>query len=104
MSYRILTTEAFENSLNKLDNSIKIKIAKEIEHIKINPYSGKHLGYKFFREKKINNYRIYYLIYDDYVAVFLIEISDKKTPQSIINNIKIKFSYYLNIIKERFKV
>lgn len=49
---------------------------------------GKPLGYNFFREKKIKNKRIYYLIYEELNIILLVAGSDKKTQQKTINVIK----------------
>ena len=62
MAYKVFTSDEFERDFSNLDTSLKIQIEKEIEQLEINPYVGKPLGYKFFREKKVKNYRIYYLI------------------------------------------
>lgn len=49
---------------------------------------GKSLGYSFFREKKIQHKRIYYLIYEELNVILLVAGSDKKTQQKTINTIK----------------
>jgi len=59
--YKIFTTKEFEDKFNKLDLSIQIQIDNEIEQLENNPFVGKPLGYGFFREKKIKNFRFYYL-------------------------------------------
>ncbi|MBU1111692.1 MAG: type II toxin-antitoxin system RelE/ParE family toxin [archaeon] len=92
--YQIFTTEEFDKRYKKLDKSIKNEVAKEIDQLEENPYSGKPLGYKFFREKKVRNYRFYYLIYDGYVVVFVITISTKKDQQDAIDKIKRLIPYY----------
>ena len=51
--YEIYTTAQFDIDFINLDNSLKIQIENEIEQLKTNPYVGKPLGYKFFREKKV---------------------------------------------------
>ncbi len=86
--YKILTTEQFDRDFEKLDKSLQMQVAKEIEKLAENPFSGKPLGYKFFREKKIGNYRFYYLIYENEIVVFVIAISTKKDQQTAINTIK----------------
>jgi len=86
--YKIFTTEQFEEKFNKLDHSVQEQIDKEIEQLETNPYVGKPLGYEFFREKKVKNFRIYYLIYEEYIVVFVITISDKKDQQKAIDTIK----------------
>ena len=102
--YKILITEQFEKDFNKLDNSLRQQIEREIEQLESNPYIGKPLGYTFLREKKIKNHRIYYLIYEQYVVVFVVAVSDKKDQQKAINAIKKLIPYYREKIKEKVNV
>ena len=55
--------------------------------LKENPYVGDSIKYKFFREKRIKEKRIYYLIYDDLSAVLIVAFGGKKAQQSTINKI-----------------
>lgn len=100
--YRIYTAEEFERDFNKLDRSVKKQIEKEIGQLETNPYVGKPLGYKFFREKKVGNHRFYYLIYEEYLVVFLIALSDKKQQQKVIDTIKSLMPYYRKEIEKKF--
>lgn len=100
--YTIVLTDEFEKYLRKLDNSLQLQIDKEIEQLESNPSVGKPLGYSFFREKKVRNYRIYYLIYEEYLVVFLITISDKKDQQSTIDKIKGLIPIYKEEIRRKF--
>ena len=100
--YKIYTTEEFDRDFNKIDYSIQKQIEKILEKLEVNPYVGKPLGYDFLREKKIQNYRIYYLIYDNYISVFVIAISDKKDQQDVINKIKSLIPFYKEEIKKKF--
>lgn len=102
--YKIYLADEFERSFNKLDNSIQEQIDKEIEQLITNPYAGKPLGYSFFREKKIRNYRIYYLIYKEEVVVFLISISNKKDQQKSIDKIKALIPIYKEEIQRKFNL
>ena len=101
MKYKIYTTEEFDRDYKRLDQSLKIQIDKEIEKLETNPYASKPLNYLFFREKKVRNYRVYFLIYDDLVIVFVIAISDKKNQQRTINTIKSLIPFYKEEIKKR---
>ena len=65
MTYKIYFTEEFERDFKKCDYSIRERVNNEIEQLKENPYVGKPSAYNFFREKKVGNYRVYYLIYDE---------------------------------------
>lgn len=102
--YKIYTTEEFDKDFKNLDKSLKYQIEREIEQLKINPYVGKPLGYKFFREKKIKNYRFYYLIYDEYVVIFVIALSDKKDQQKVIDTIKNLIPFYREEIKKKINL
>lgn len=102
--FRVFTTKEFDIDFERLDNSIQKIINKEVEQLKTNPYVGKPLGYKFFREKKTKNYRFYYLIYEEYVVVFIIAISSKKDQQATIDKIKKLIPYYKEEIRKRLNL
>ena len=99
--YKLYTTDEFDRDFDKLENSVQRQIEKILDKIEINPYVGKPLGYEFFREKKIQNYRVYYLIYDTYISVFVIAVSDKKDQQEVINKIKSLIPFYKEEIKKK---
>lgn len=102
MGYKILTTPEFDKTFKKLDSEIQKQISKEIDQLEDNPYSGKPLGYKYLREKKLDKYRVFYLIYEEYVVVFVISLSAKKDQQKSIDIIKKLIPYYREEIKKRF--
>ena len=84
MSWKVITTNDFREDLFKLDNSLASRILKEVDQLKSNPFRGKPLGYKFFREKKVRNYRFYYLIFKEKVLVLIVSLSSKKNQQFVI--------------------
>ena len=102
--YKILTTEEFDRDFEKLDTSIQRMIDGEIKQLEANPHIGKPLGYKFFREKKVRNYRFYYLVYDEYVVVFVVAISSKKDQQKAIDKIRLLMPYYKEEIKRKLNL
>lgn len=61
--YRVLVTEEFLKEYSKLSIGEQKRLDKIKEQLKTNPFSGKPIGYHFFREKKIEEKRLYYLIY-----------------------------------------
>lgn|SRR3989338_148873 len=103
MVYEIYKSESFLEDYEKLSKSEKSRVDKIKEQLKVNPYTGKPLGYKFFREKRFNGKSLYYLIYDDYVVVFVIAISNKKTQQATIDSIKKAFDIYKQEIYDNLK-
>lgn len=87
MAYAVYTTESFEREFNKLSDFDK-NIAKKIfSKLKENPYIGDEIRYKFFREKRLREKRIYYLIYDDLSAVLIVAFGGKKAQQETINEV-----------------
>ena len=93
--YKIYHSNRFDKELVKFDKSFQEWVDKLEDKLIFNPYSGDPLGVKWFREKKHGKYRIYFLIYDDLEAVFMVAISDKKDQQIVINTI--------NFLLESFK-
>lgn len=87
MSYAVYISESFENKLNELSKSDKEQISKIYNQLKENPYVGDQIRYKFFREKRIKEKRIYYLVYDDLQAVLIVALGGKKTQKETIDEI-----------------
>lgn len=87
--WNVEQTDLFEKTFNKLiPQDIQEYFKKQIFKLSENPYVGKPLSYAFFREKKIKKWRLYYLIYDTYLVLYLINLSDKKLQQQVIDRIK----------------
>lgn len=92
--FRIFRAEWYEKKLNKLSTNEQERAKKFEQDLKQNPYQGKPLGYEFFREKKFDGKRMYFLVYECHQVVFLITISDKKTQQEVIDVIKANLDVY----------
>ena len=106
MSYAVYVTESFEKEMEKVSKSEKEILQKIFLQLKDNPYVGDSLQYRFLREKRIKEKRVYYLVYDDLKAVLIIAFGGKKSQQETINEI-IKylpeFRGYLKKILEQEK-
>ena len=98
--YKIYTTKRFEKEKSKLTLDEQRKIDKIFLQLKSNPYVGDQLRYKFFREKRIKEKRIYYLVYDDFLAVLIVAISNKKTQKETIDYIMSFFDEYRRYVGE----
>ncbi len=97
--YRVYRTETFDKKIRKLSAEEQKRIENIEQQLKENPFVGKPLGYRFFREKKVGGKRIYYLVYDDLKVVLLVAVSDKKTQQATIDMIKENMPVYYEAIK-----
>ncbi len=105
MSYKVFRTRKFDKELEKQFSPNEQKEINDFEQKQLtkNPYLGDPLSYRFFREKKISGKRIYYLIYDDVQAVLMIAVSNKKTQQETIDEIRDHLDDYYNVIKESIR-
>ena len=94
MAYAVYTTESFEDEISNLSDFDKNIIQKIYQRLKENPYSGDQIRYPFFREKRIREKRIYYLVYDDLKMVLMVTIGGKKTQKETIDKIAGYFKEY----------
>lgn len=65
-----------------------------------NPFVGKPLSVKWFRKKKFKKYRIYYIIYENIQSVYVVNLSNKKEQQKIINSIMLLLDAYKKEIEK----
>ena len=89
--YKVYHSQKFDEELSKFDKDFYNRVDKIEDQLVENPYVGDPISVKWFREKRYGKYRIYYLIYEDIQAVFMVGISEKKDQQKIINTIKFLF-------------
>ena len=87
--YKVYHSSKFDEQLFKFDKDFQERVDKIEDQLVGNSYTGDSLNVKWFREKRIGKYRIYYLIYEDLNSVFMVAISEKKDQQKVINTIKL---------------
>ena len=100
MIYRVFRSDHYNKKLEKIDASEQDRIKKFEQMLKEQPFSGKPLGYKFFREKKFNGKRMLFLVYEEYKCIFLITITHKKAQQHEIDLIKANLDIYKEELKK----
>jgi mRNA-degrading endonuclease RelE of RelBE toxin-antitoxin system len=94
MVYAVYVLNIFDKEMNKLSESDKEIVKKIFIQLKENPYVGDQIRYRFFREKRIREKRIYYLVYDDLKIVLMITIGGKKAQEETIDKIVKYFEEY----------
>ncbi len=87
MTYAVYTIDKFDRQFEKLSEEYQRRIKNLFLQLKENPYVGDQLKIKILREKRLEEKRIYYLVFDDLNAVLVVAMSDKKTQQETINRI-----------------
>jgi len=97
---RVLSTKEFDTWEKLLPKDLQNEIQAFIKELKKGAKIGQPLGYPFFREKRIDGRRMYFLVYEDIDTVLLITISDKKAQQDAIDKIKKDVDYYNKLIRK----
>ncbi|HZX20540.1 MAG TPA: hypothetical protein VFF13_06010 [archaeon] len=104
MAYKVFLAPVFKSKLQGADKDFKDWFDGILDQLTENPFVGKPLSAKWFREKKHKKQRVYYLIYEQLKAVYVVNMSEKKDQQAIINSIKLLLDLYKeeieNIAKE----
>lgn len=105
--FRIFTTKEFDKDFSKLNPKEQVRVNKILKQLKEQGGDvGKSLsGLSFFREKKFDGRRLYYLVYKDFFVILAIAISDKKAQQATINKILLDLveyqQYVYGLLKKR---
>jgi mRNA-degrading endonuclease RelE of RelBE toxin-antitoxin system len=98
--YAVIGTDTYIQELSKwpkADREIAEKFPKKLAG---SPLSGAPLGYKFLREKRVGERRIYYLIYENLKLVLLVATSGKKDQQDTIDHIKTQLNEYRKVAEK----
>lgn len=101
--YKVYLSKSFQEEVSKYDKSFQERIDKIEDKLMFNPEYGTPLGTKWFRESRFENYRIYYLVYEDLQAIYMVAISDKKNQQKTINTIRLFLEFFKDEIEKLVK-
>ncbi|MBS3099750.1 type II toxin-antitoxin system RelE/ParE family toxin [Candidatus Pacearchaeota archaeon] len=101
--YKVFRSVGFQEEIEKYDKNIQDRIDKIEERLTENLEYGNPLGTKWFQESRFENYRIYYLIYEDLQAVYMVAISSKKDQQKTINTIRLFLEFFREEIEKLIK-
>ncbi len=96
--YIIFVTEPFEKLFYTLEKSEQIWIDKIKNKLKEN-VAGKPLGFEWFREKKYENKRLYFLVDEQNKKILLVAFATKKDQQKVIDFIKSNMKELLDYLK-----
>lgn len=98
-----MMTEEFERDCSKLSLPEQQRVQKILRQLQEQGADiGKPLsGLTFFREKKFEGKRVYYLVYRNLAVILMLAISDKKAQQATINRILVDIAEYQQyVLKE----
>ncbi len=87
MVYAVYGTDTFEKEFGKLGRDYRDSVRKIFLQLKENPYVGDSIRYRFFREKRIREKRIYYIVYEEFSSVLVVAVGGKKVQQNTIDEI-----------------
>ena len=101
--FKVIGTDTYLEELDKwpkFERDIAEKLPKRLAE---SPFSGSPLGYKFLREKRIKEKRVYYLIYEDLELVLIVATSSKKDQQATIDHIKESLDEFRTVAEDIIK-
>ena len=96
--YKTYATDTFKKIYNSLNQGEKDWINKTKAKLKESP-SGKTLKYRWFKEKKYLNKRLYFLIDEKSRKILFISFAPKKEQQQIIDYVKANMKELLHYLK-----
>ncbi|MBI4043449.1 MAG: hypothetical protein HY393_01420 [Candidatus Diapherotrites archaeon] len=103
-AYRVFKNVQFDEKFVRLTVFEKARVERFLNQLTEKPgMVGKPLGVHFFREKKFNGKRVYYLVYEEWKSVMIINISNKKEQASTIQEIRMKLGHYKDFMQSILK-
>ena len=93
-AFSVFVTRTFQSKLLKQDKKFRVLVEKAFDQLALNPLAGKPLGARWFREKKFENFRVYFLVFEEKKSVYVVNLSTKKDQQRIINSIWLLLDTY----------
>ena len=104
MSFQVIVSADFQEKLEKMEPIFQKWAETIFDQLKENPLVGKPLGVSWFREKKFGKHRLYFLIYEEFKTVYVVNISAKKDQQKVIQTTRELLETYRfevqNFVKE----
>ncbi len=101
--YKVFRSVGFQEEIAKYDKNIQNRVDKIEDKLMFNSEYGNPLGTIWFRESRFENYRIYYLVYEDLQAIYIVAISGKKDQQKTINTIRLFLEFFREEIQKLVK-
>jgi putative component of toxin-antitoxin plasmid stabilization module len=103
--FRVFKTREFDRDYSKLEGSEQKRVDKILgQLVDRGGVVGKPLaGLSFFREKKFDGKRLYFLVYGDVLVVLVLAISDKKAQEATINRILLHLVGYQQHVFEMLR-
>lgn len=101
--FQIFHAAIFDKKLDKMPREFYRGVEAIEKQLVANPYVGDQLQAPWLREKKIGKFRVYYLIYDDLNAVYMVNISGKKDQQQVIDTVLLLLDIYKSEVRNLVK-
>lgn len=97
--YEVHATDSFKKLYETLDKSEQIWIEKTKRQLEKNP-TGQILNFKWFREKRHLNKRLYFLIEEEQKKILFVAFASKKEQQKVIDFVKANMEEFLELLRK----
>lgn len=98
--FTVIGTDTYLEEISQFTKADKEAAENIPKQLAQNPFVGDVLSYKFLREKRVREKRLYYLVYKDLKLVLLVATSGKKDQQATINHIKKQLDEFRSIAED----
>ena len=95
----VFESEYFSTLYKRLEKFEQDWIEKVKNQLKINLKTGQILRYSWFREKKLGNKRLFYVVNFESKKALIVGFGTKKQQKKTIRYILRRKKYYLDLIK-----
>ncbi|MDP1694702.1 MAG: hypothetical protein Q8L34_04135 [Candidatus Woesearchaeota archaeon] len=101
--YRVYRLDIFKKKIKKYSPEFQRWVDKVENQLKLNPYVGDPIYVEWFREKRRDNFRLYFYIFEDLKGVYLAGISDKDNQQIVIDTLWLFFQVEKDTLRNTFE-
>ncbi len=97
--FEVFETARFAKTIQDLDGREKEWISKMRVALAENPFSGKPLGFDWFREKRFEGKRLYFVVSKKKRKVLLVAFGNKKEQRKTIERILVDRDAYFEFLE-----
>ena len=103
MGYTVFLTRMVKKKLDRHEPAVRSWAYRVLENIPDNPWIGKPLQPRWFREKKFRGIRLYFVIYENIQTVYAVNVSTKKDQKQVIASIRLLLPRHREEVEELLK-
>lgn len=98
--YQVYRLDIFKKKIKKCSPEFQQWVDKVEDQLAEDPYVGDFIYVPWFREKRRDNFRLYFYIFEDCKGVYLAGVSDKDNQQEVIDILWFFFTTHKDALRK----